>query len=34
MQAAEELAVHFSSRDTARYLGWRDQAIQLGSTWR
>jgi TPR repeat protein len=32
MQAAEELAVHFSSRDTARYLGWRDQAIQLGST--
>lgn len=32
MQAAEELAVHFSSRDTARYQSWRDQAIQLGST--
>ncbi|MDF0734236.1 tetratricopeptide repeat protein [Pseudomonas entomophila] len=32
MQAAEELAVHFSSRDGARYLAWRDQAIGLGST--
>ncbi|WP_307943282.1 tetratricopeptide repeat protein [Pseudomonas mosselii] len=32
MQASEELAVHFSSRDAARYLGWRDQAIQMGST--
>src|SRR5690606_950386 len=32
MQAAEELAVHFSSRDGARYLAWRDQAIQMGSS--
>ena len=32
MHAAEELAVYFSSRDATRYLGWRDQAIQLGST--
>jgi TPR repeat protein len=32
MQAAEELAVHFSRRDSSRYLDWRDQAIQLGST--
>ncbi|NIF19248.1 sel1 repeat family protein [Pantoea sp. Cy-639] len=32
MQAAEELAVHFSRRDAARYLSWRDQAIQLGSS--
>lgn len=31
MQAAEELAVHFSSRNMARYKGWRDQAIQMGS---
>ncbi|MFK3684883.1 tetratricopeptide repeat protein [Pseudomonas sp. NPDC088890] len=32
MQAAEELAVHYSSRDTARYLDWRDQAILMGSS--
>ncbi|MGE7990808.1 tetratricopeptide repeat protein [Pseudomonas sp. NPDC089554] len=32
MQAAEELAVHFSRRDAARYLAWRDQAIGMGST--
>jgi len=32
MQAAEELAVHFSSRDEARYLDWRDRAVQMGST--
>ncbi len=32
MQAAEELAVHFSSRDGVRYLGWRDRAVQLGSS--
>ena len=32
MQAAEELAVYFSNVDAARYMGWRDQAIQLGST--
>lgn len=32
VQAAEELAVHFSlSNDTLRYLFWRDQAIGLGS---
>lgn len=31
MQAAEELAVHYSSRDAARYLDWRDQAILMGS---
>ncbi|MBJ9978025.1 sel1 repeat family protein [Pseudomonas sp. S75] len=31
MQAAEELAVHFSRRDASRYLDWRDQAIALGS---
>lgn len=32
MQAAEELAVHFSRSDEGRYLEWRDQAIALGST--
>ncbi|MHC6223317.1 tetratricopeptide repeat protein [Pseudomonas sp. X10] len=32
VQAAEELAVHFSSSDALRYLYWRDQAIQMGST--
>ncbi|MNM56251.1 Sel1 repeat protein [compost metagenome] len=32
MQAAEELAVHFSSRDGVRYLAWRDRAVQMGST--
>lgn len=32
MQAAEELAVHFSSRDPGRYLHWRDRAVQLGSS--
>lgn len=32
MQAAEELAVHFSRRDGARYLDWRDRAVQMGST--
>lgn len=32
MQAAEELAVHFSSRDPGRYLDWRDRAVQLGSS--
>ncbi|UPL05850.1 Sel1 repeat protein [Pseudomonas sp. IsoF] len=32
MQAAEELAVHFSSRDGTRYLEWRDRAVQMGST--
>ncbi|MBF8720870.1 MULTISPECIES: tetratricopeptide repeat protein [Pseudomonas] len=31
MQAAEELAVHYSRRDGARYLSWRDQAIEMGS---
>ncbi|PRA64705.1 hypothetical protein CQ065_12020 [Pseudomonas sp. MYb187] len=32
MQAAEELAVHFSiSSNALRYLFWRDQAINLGS---
>uniref|UniRef100_A0A915DUE0 Uncharacterized protein n=1 Tax=Ditylenchus dipsaci TaxID=166011 RepID=A0A915DUE0_9BILA len=28
----EELAVHFSSRDSVRYLQWRDRALQMGST--
>ena len=32
VQAAEELAVHFSSRDSVRYLQWRDRALQMGST--
>ncbi|MFG0408644.1 tetratricopeptide repeat protein [Pseudomonas sp. NY5710] len=32
VQAAEELAVHFSSRDGVRYLQWRDRALQMGST--
>ncbi|HYQ52824.1 MAG TPA: tetratricopeptide repeat protein [Pseudomonas sp.] len=32
MQAAEELAVHFSRYDAARYLDWRDRAVQMGST--
>ena len=32
MQAAEELAVHFSRRDATRYRDWRDQAILMGST--
>ena len=33
MQAAEELAVHFSvSQNALRYLFWRDQAITMGST--
>ncbi|WP_349976024.1 tetratricopeptide repeat protein [Pseudomonas sp. WHRI 8519] len=32
MQAAEELAVHFSRSDAARYLDWRDRAVQMGST--
>ncbi len=32
MQAAEELAVHFSRRDGSRYLDWRDRAVQMGST--
>ncbi|HDS1734024.1 tetratricopeptide repeat protein [Pseudomonas sp. BP8] len=32
MQAAEELAVHFSRRDPTRYRDWRDQAILMGST--
>ncbi|MDF2489771.1 MAG: hypothetical protein K0S77_2393 [Pseudomonas sp.] len=32
MPAAEELAVHFSSVDPLRYLYWRDQAIDMGST--
>ncbi|MBM3108427.1 sel1 repeat family protein [Pseudomonas sp. P66] len=33
MQAAEELAVHFSvSNDALRYLFWRDQAIHMGSS--
>ncbi|WP_449430336.1 tetratricopeptide repeat protein [Pseudomonas putida] len=32
MQAAEELAVHFSSHDGPRYLQWRDRAVQMGST--
>lgn len=33
MQAAEELAVHFSvSGNALRYLFWRDQAIALGSS--
>lgn len=32
MQAAEELAIHFSAVDPQRYLHWRDQAINLGST--
>lgn len=31
VQAAEELAVHFSGRDAERYLHWRDRALQLGS---
>ena len=32
MQAAEELAVHYSSVSAGRYLQWRDQAIVMGST--
>ncbi|MBC3476982.1 tetratricopeptide repeat protein [Pseudomonas taiwanensis] len=32
MQAAEELAVHFSRSDSARYLDWRDRAVRLGSS--
>jgi TPR repeat protein len=32
VQAAEELAVHFSSRDAVRYQEWRDRAVQMGST--
>ncbi|MGS7253469.1 sel1 repeat family protein [Pseudomonas sp. SK] len=32
VQAAEELAVHFSSRDEVRYQEWRDRAVQMGST--
>lgn len=32
MQAAEELAVHFSRCDAARYLDWRDRAVQMGSS--
>ncbi|MNT23536.1 Sel1 repeat protein [compost metagenome] len=33
MQAAEELAVHFSiSQNALRYLFWRDQAIVMGSS--
>lgn len=33
MQAAEELAVHFSvSQNALRYLFWRDQAIAMGSS--
>lgn len=32
IQAAEELAVHFSANDALHYLYWRDQAIQMGST--
>ncbi|MFJ5187722.1 tetratricopeptide repeat protein [Pseudomonas fulva] len=32
VQAAEELAVHFSRRDQERYQQWRDRAVQMGST--
>jgi TPR repeat protein len=32
VQAAEELAVHFRRRDGARYLEWRDRALQMGSS--
>ncbi|MDZ5603026.1 tetratricopeptide repeat protein [Pseudomonas sp. RP23018S] len=31
VQAAEELALHFSRRNAARYRHWRAQAIELGS---
>ncbi|NIE76739.1 sel1 repeat family protein [Pantoea sp. Ap-967] len=31
MQAAEELTVHFSQRDRARYHDWRDRAVEMGS---
>jgi len=31
VQAAEELALHFSRRNAARYRHWREQAIGLGS---
>ncbi|WP_442514219.1 tetratricopeptide repeat protein [Pseudomonas promysalinigenes] len=31
IQAAEELAVHFSRGDDARYRDWRDRAVQMGS---
>ncbi len=31
VQAAEELAVHFTGCDAERYLHWRDRALQLGS---
>lgn len=31
MQAAQELAVHYSGRDGVRYLEWRDQAVRMGS---
>lgn len=32
VQAAEELALHFSQRNAARYQHWRQQAMGLGST--